>query len=144
MACIRVKSLTRCFTWKDEGIAGIFVAHLKGNRIIFLFMNALRGGNMKPLNMILLSVISIFFLGLSGSATAFAEDELYLCGSVKEVNTEERTVLVQVISEGCLGEKSFKVARNQRIDRFVPGEESCFMIDVNTCPQAQRATIIGE
>ncbi|MFH2122312.1 MAG: hypothetical protein ABIJ50_02335 [Pseudomonadota bacterium] len=99
---------------------------------------------MKPLKMTLLFVVSVFVMGLGVSATAFADDELYLCGTVKEVNTEGRSIVVQVVSEGCLGENSFKVARNLRMDRFVPGEESCFMIDVNTCPQAQSATIIGE
>jgi len=99
---------------------------------------------MKLLSMALPIVFINFLAILAVSETAIADDELYLCGVVKEVNTEKKVVVVQVISEGCAGEKSFKVAHNQRIDRFVAGKEACFMIDVNTCPKENRATIIAE
>lgn len=77
-------------------------------------------------------------------ASALAEDELYLCGVVKEVNTRESTVRIQVVSEGCRGEKIFKVMKVQQLTHFLVGENKCFSIDTDTCPKQQIATIRAE
>lgn len=99
---------------------------------------------MKLLNMLLLFVFFNLFISLTVSETAFADDELYLCGVVKEVNTKEGMVRIEVTSEGCAGEKIFKVPQVQELNRFLVGEARCFMINTNTCPQQQIATILAE
>lgn len=99
---------------------------------------------MKLLSRLLLFVFCNLFTILAMSETVFAVDELYLCGVVKEVNANVRMVRVHVISEGCVGEKTFKVTRSQQLDKFVVGEDICFMIDMNKCPQNQEATILAE
>lgn len=71
-------------------------------------------------------------------------DQLYLCGVVKEINAKEGKVRVKVTSEGCTGEKTFKVLRVQQLSKFVEGKTTCFMIDTSTCPQHQVATILAE
>jgi hypothetical protein len=81
---------------------------------------------------------------LAVSEPVFAEDELYLCGIVKEVQSAERIVRVQVISEGCAGDKTFKVSRELHLDKFITGENTCFMINMSICPQHQVATILAE
>ena len=99
---------------------------------------------MKLLSILLLFAFYNLFTILAVSETVFADDELYLCGIVKEVNSGERKVSIQVISEGCAGKKIFKVSRSQPLDKFVVGDNTCFMIDMNTCPQHQVATIIAK
>lgn len=94
--------------------------------------------------MLLLFAFYNLFTILVVSETVFAADELYLCGIVKEVNTKEKMVRVQVISRGCAGEKTFKVSLSQQLDKFIAGEDTCFMIDMNTCPQRQVATILAK
>ena len=92
---------------------------------------------MKPLKILLLSVyVSIFALGVINEK-ALADDDLYLCGIIKKVYTQERKVLIEVISEGCTGEKLFKLSQAMQLNQLVDGEQKCFMIDSNTCPQNQ-------
>ena len=76
--------------------------------------------------------------------SAFAGDELYLCGVVKEVNTQKSTVRIQVTSESCRGEKIFKVVKVQQLNRFSVGESRCFSINAASCRGQQIATIRAE
>ena len=100
--------------------------------------------NMKPLNILLLFVYYSIFAFTIMSENASANDDLYLCGVVKKVNTQEKNVLVHVTSEGCTGDKIFDVSQALQLDQFVVGENKCFKIDTNICPQNQVATILGE
>lgn len=76
--------------------------------------------------------------------SAFANDELYLCGIVKEIDTTNNRVLVDIASQGCKGTKLFQVPQSQQLNRFQVGEETCFMIDSNTCPQNHIAAIVAK
>lgn len=99
---------------------------------------------MKLLSMLLLFAFYNLFNVLAVSETVFAADELYLCGVVKKVNRQEGKVSIQVISEGCAGERTFKVSSFQQLIKFVAGENTCFMIDMNKCPRQQEATILAK
>jgi len=99
---------------------------------------------MKLIKILLLFVFYHLSTGLAVNETAFANDELYLCGVVKKVNTRERKVDIQVVSEGCAGIKIFKVSTSQQIEKFIIGDDICFKIDMNTCPQSISATIIAK
>lgn len=99
---------------------------------------------MKLFKITLLFVLYHFFTVPLVSKTAFADDELYLCGAVKEVNTGERKVSIEVVSEGCTGKKIFKVSISQDINKFIVNDDTCFTINMNTCPQTQTAIIIAK
>lgn len=76
--------------------------------------------------------------------SAFAKDDLYLCGIVKEIDKTNNRVRVDITSQGCKGTKLFQVPQSQQLKRFQVGEETCFMIASNTCPQNQVAVIVAE
>lgn len=94
--------------------------------------------------MLCCALIYSFFILCASAFAADKTDQLYLCGVVKEINAKEGKVLVKVTSEGCTGEKTFYVRRVQQLSKFVEGKSTCFMIDTNTCPKHQTATILAE
>lgn len=94
--------------------------------------------------MICCALIYSCFVLCTSALAADKVDQLYLCGVVKEVSAKEGKVRVKVTSEGCTGEKTFKVQKVQQLSQFIEGETTCFMIDTSTCPQHQVTTILAE
>jgi len=62
-----------------------------------------------------------------------AEDELFLCGIVKEVDGQNLLVEVNVLSESCPGIRQFQLAAPQAASHFIVGEKKCFPIDSSHC-----------
>jgi hypothetical protein len=79
-------------------------------------------------------LIAWVFLGLAlfYQAPAFAEDELYLCGIVKDVDTPKALVGVDVTSGSCRGLHTFKQPAANGVS-FKVDERICFFIDSNRC-----------
>lgn len=63
----------------------------------------------------------------------FAEDELYLCGIVKDVNTPKAVVTVDVKSQGCRGLHAFNLSNAKLMEYFTVEENQCFFIDSTQC-----------
>lgn len=74
--------------------------------------------------------------------TAMAVDELYLCGIVKDVDSRSETVIVDVKSESCQGERRFRVSQAV-IKSFIPKSEKCFSIDSDTCVRAKIYDVVS-
>ncbi len=84
-------------------------------------------------------IIACAVLGLAilYHAPVFAEDELHLCGIVKNMDTKKVFVSVDVQSESCRGLRTFKLPAADRTSSFnldeSVNESICFYIDVNRC-----------
>ncbi len=88
-------------------------------------------------------MLSVMCIGLVGwlACDVFAEDELYLCGIVKETNLQAGTVTVDVKSEGCKGVRQFR-APLAHLSGFIVNTEKCFSIDSNHCTRGQIYDIV--
>lgn len=78
-------------------------------------------------------VILAAALALGIGNKVMAEDELYLCGIVKDVDSRSGTVTVDVKSSGCRGIRTFKLSSSINIASFKVDEKRCFFIDSNIC-----------
>lgn len=74
--------------------------------------------------------------------TAHAEDELYLCGTVEEISTQEALVTVDVTSSSCRGLKKFRLSPATRGASFDVGTRKCFFINSSHCDAGYIYTII--
>ncbi len=82
-----------------------------------------------------LKIIAVFtFIFVLLSATSFGQDNLFLCGKVKEVTKNE--VLIDVFSESCKGPHKF-LASKEKIKFFKNriGKEICFTITTDNCKE---------
>lgn len=77
----------------------------------------------------------VLFAGILWGTRAFAVDELYLCGVVREVNPQAAQVTVDVASDNCHGVRMFKLppATDKNRPAFNVDERRCFFIDSNRC-----------
>lgn len=85
--------------------------------------------SMKYVFAVLAAVLAV----LGARNMAFAEDELYLCGVVKEVDVQNNTISVDVTSKFCRGLKTFKVSNKLDITSFREDESKCFFVEENSC-----------
>lgn len=85
----------------------------------------------------------VMALVLLHQTSALAEDGLYLCGIVKEVDNLNAIIVVDVVSESCHGTHMFKV-NEKEIPSFIVDERKCFSIDQNTCHPGYTASIVEQ
>jgi hypothetical protein len=83
-----------------------------------------------------LGLVAVFF-----HTSVFAEDELYLCGIVKEVNTKNAVVIVDVKSKSCRGLHTFNLSDAKLMEYFIVEENRCFFIDSNQCQAGYKYNI---
>lgn len=76
---------------------------------------------------------AVIFPGIFLCTQAFAVDNLFLCGIVKNVNEQKTLVTVDVKSGSCPGIRQFQLAAPQAASRFIVGEKKCFPIDSSHC-----------
>lgn len=78
---------------------------------------------------------AMMFAGILWCTQAFAVDELYLCGVVREVNPQVAQVTVDVVSANCRGLRTFKLppVTNKNRQSFTVNDRKCFLIDSNRC-----------
>ncbi|MEZ0329755.1 MAG: hypothetical protein ABWK15_09435 [Dissulfuribacterales bacterium] len=88
--------------------------------------------------------VSAVVLALGTVSTTMAEDELYLCGIVTHVDSQNNTVTVDVKSAGCQGERRFNLSSSVKITAFKLDEKKCFFIDSNVCKANQTYSIIKD
>lgn len=90
-----------------------------------------------------LLMASLFVLAsFLGSGSSMAEDELFLCGIVKEVDGQNLLVDVNVLSESCPGPKTFKLLTPNQASLFKTDATQCFFIDSNRCNERKTYTIL--
>lgn len=100
---------------------------------------------MEARKIILCSTLVCACFGLYSPCVAGTKvDRLYLCGKIIEVDPSGKKMLVKVVSEGCVGEKTFNVKDVQLLEQFTEGEDDCFMIDADSCPKERIATILSK
>jgi hypothetical protein len=95
---------------------------------------------MKLRNLILLAQVS---LGFFYSTSVFAEDSLYLCGIVNDIDKEKAEINVNVLSEPCSGRHKFTLDADVMMYPFEPGRKECFVIDSNICRSGYTYSIIS-
>ena len=78
-------------------------------------------------------VCAFMFPGILFGTHAFALDELYLCGIVREVNIRDSQVTVDVSSESCRGLRKFMLPAGKAGAAFKVNNRKCFYIDSNRC-----------
>lgn len=78
-------------------------------------------------------ICALIFSGILFCTQAFAVDNLYLCGVVKNVNEQKTLVTVDVKSGSCPGTRQFQLIAPQAASRFIVGEKKCFPIDSSHC-----------
>ena len=78
---------------------------------------------------------AMMFAGILWCTQAFAVDELYLCGVVREVNPQAAQVTVDVVSANCRGVRTFKLppATDKNRQSFTVNDRKCFFIDSSRC-----------
>lgn len=83
------------------------------------------------------------FCILWGPLTLAAEtnDGLYLCGAVREINTEDAFIMVDVTSESCRGLHKFKLLTVTNGVPLIVNASKCFFIDSSSCKQGFVYTI---
>jgi hypothetical protein len=64
---------------------------------------------------------------------SFAMDELYLCGTVTNMDTQKNLVTVDVKSESCHGVHEFGLSAELGKNSVAVGEMKCFYIDSSRC-----------
>ncbi|MDA8159978.1 MAG: hypothetical protein M0T76_04570 [Desulfobacteraceae bacterium] len=80
-----------------------------------------------------MTTCAFMFPGLLFCTQAFAMDNLFLCGLVKDVDVQKALVSVDITSGSCPGLRQFQLAEPQSASRFIVGEEKCFPIDSSHC-----------
>jgi len=65
--------------------------------------------------------------------SAIAEDELYLCGIIKDINQKNETIIIDVQSKSCHGLRKFKLHTLKEMQSVNTDERKCFFIDSNRC-----------
>ncbi len=83
-------------------------------------------------------------LALGAGNAAMAEDELYLCGIVKDVDSQDETVIIDVKSESCRGIRTFRLSVSMNIASFQVNREKCFFINSNVCNAKEIYSIIKD
>ena len=74
---------------------------------------------------------AFMFPGILFCSQAFAVEDLYLCGVVREINTKDALVTVDVTSHSCRGLRKFKFTPGKV--SFTLDERKCFFIDRDRC-----------
>ncbi|HEX8948048.1 MAG TPA: hypothetical protein VF790_03750 [Dissulfurispiraceae bacterium] len=72
-------------------------------------------------------------LFLAGLSSAYAVDELILRGTLQEIDSVSKTVVVNVKSGGCIGLKRFGIDDLSQIGSGSVGKDFSFMIDSSRC-----------
>jgi hypothetical protein len=86
-------------------------------------------------------ICAVMFPGIFLCTQAFAEDELYLCGVVQEVNLQTAQVTVDVASDSCRGIRTFKLPTAKDRLSFNVANRKCFFINSNSCKAGYTYTI---
>lgn len=76
---------------------------------------------------------AFMFPGILFCTQAFAVDNLFLCGVVKNVDAQKALVSVDVKSGSCPGIRQFQLTTPQAASHFIVGEKKCFPIDSSHC-----------
>ncbi len=91
----------------------------------------------------------LFFLlitGLLSSAihVAYAEEELYLTGIVKDVNLKTRTAHIDVKSLNCRGLRTFSIGSSSEYSNFqdLVNQKINFFIDSSVCKRGETYMIL--
>lgn len=77
----------------------------------------------------------------SSAFAADAVDQLYLCGIIKEINTKDAIVSVDVKSESCHGLQQFKLSAAMGGKVLNVDDQKCFFIDSSRCQAGYKYTI---
>lgn len=93
---------------------------------------------MKMLNKICLAITAIIISSLNPVA---ANDELYLCGTVREVNRTSSSIVVDVATLSCQGTWKFNILNELNLTTERIGEKLCFFIDSDICKSGYVYTI---
>jgi len=72
---------------------------------------------------------------------ADAVDQLYLCGIIEEINTQDALVTVDVASDSCRGLQKFKLPAAMGGASFNVDQRKCFFIDSSRCNAGYIYTI---
>ncbi len=80
-------------------------------------------------------IIAFAFVGFAFfyHTSIFATDELYLCGIVNSVDSQNGTVSINVQSKSCYGIQTFKLPANNTRSSFKMDERQCFFINSSEC-----------
>lgn len=90
------------------------------------------------------AAMAILMTVFASANTVMAEDELYLCGIVKDVDSKSGIVTIDVKSNGCYGIRKFRISYPINIASFSVDEEKCFFIDSNICEAKKTYSIIKD
>ncbi|NLW36353.1 MAG: hypothetical protein GXY80_12900 [Syntrophorhabdus aromaticivorans] len=76
---------------------------------------------------------------------AFARDYLFLTGFVKSYDSNTGIVTINVTSEGCKGQREFKMPGDAKegLDASFIGQQLQFYIDSSACEQGKVYNILG-
>jgi len=74
---------------------------------------------------------AFMFPGILFCSQAFALEDMYLCGVVREVNAKDALVTVDVTSNTCRGLRKFKSTAGKV--SFTVDERKCFFINSDHC-----------
>ena len=90
-------------------------------------------------------LISLMFLFLCAQ-TGFALDNLSLTGVVRSIDKNNGIISLDITSEGCRGQRAFKVPDDDRddLDASLIGKKLQFMIDSSKCERGRTHKIIFE
>lgn len=81
----------------------------------------------------ILLVCTFFCISVFYRVSAFAVDNLYLCGIVKEVDTKKAVTSVDVQSKSCPGLHRFSLSEAGMMSSLSVDQRICFYIDSNQC-----------
>lgn len=90
---------------------------------------------------ILLGIICLY------QTIAYGNDDLYICGIVKNIDFEKSTVIIDVTSESCPGPMKFKLPATNILHLDDVDQRICFYIDSNGCKSGyiyNITEIVGE
>lgn len=88
-------------------------------------------------------VFALVLLGMSCllPTSSYADDELYLCGIVRQIDIANGTAVIDVTSENCPGSREFKTTANADLSPNDVDVRKCFFIDSDSCKSGYVYTI---
>ena len=88
------------------------------------------------------SLMCVFLCAQRG----FALDNLFLTGVVRSIDKNNGIISLDITSEGCRGQRAFKVPDDDRddLDASLIGKKLQFMIDSSKCERGRTHNIIFE
>ena len=87
---------------------------------------------------------TLFFVCLGANRPVLAAetfDALYLCGIIREINTDKAVVTIDVQSQSCPGRQTFKLPTSMEGIPLIVNARKCFFIDSSTCTDSSTYTI---